>query len=94
MSFWKKIFGEGSSQSAGSAPRDEKRYAQERTKANSENIKDRMSLAKDSKTHQEILYYMAQNDPDPSVRAAVANNKSTPLQASSVLSQDQDQDVR
>lgn len=94
MSFWKKIFGEGSSQSAGSAPRDEKRYAQERTKANSENIKDRMSLAKDSKTHQEILYYMAQNDPDPSVRAAVANNKSTPVQASSVLSQDQDQDVR
>jgi hypothetical protein len=27
-------------------------------------------LAKDGKTHQEILYYMAQNDPDPAVRAA------------------------
>ena len=53
-----------------------------------------MTLAKNTETHQEILYYLAEHDPDPGVRRAVALNSSTPLQASSILAKDNDIDVR
>jgi uncharacterized protein (DUF2336 family) len=56
--------------------------------------KQRLSLASDERTSQEILYYLAQNDPSPRVRKKVAGNPSTPLQASEVLSKDNDMDIR
>ncbi len=54
----------------------------------------RLSLAKSSETHKEILYYLAEKDPSAKVRKAVAKNKSTPLQASPILATDTDEDVR
>lgn len=56
--------------------------------------KARLALARDPGTHQEILYYLAQHDPDPRVRRAVAGNASTPVQAAPLLVADRDADVR
>lgn len=50
-------------------------------------------LAENTQTNPEILYYLAGKG-DADVRRAVAHNKSTPLQASSLLAQDRDGDVR
>ncbi len=69
-------------------------YEVEKTIALSDNVKDRMKIAKNPKTHQEILFYMAQSDGDADVRLAVAQNKTTPVQASHVLSKDKNEDVR
>ena len=52
------------------------------------------ALAKDPHTNIEILYYLAQNDEDSSIRKAVAKNVNTPAQASIILAQDRDSDVR
>ncbi len=60
----------------------------------SKNVKDRMKLAKKPTTSKEILYYLAEKDPDPKVRKAVAENKALPLQVSTVLARDHDKDVR
>ncbi|MCI5059566.1 MAG: DUF2336 domain-containing protein [Alphaproteobacteria bacterium] len=54
----------------------------------------RLSLAKNTKTHREILFYLAEHDPSPRVRKAVAKNKSTPLHASAALAVDSNLDVR
>ncbi len=56
--------------------------------------RQRYALAVNEKTSQEILYYLALHDPSPKVKKAVAANPSTPLQASSLLAKDKDQDVR
>lgn len=56
--------------------------------------KQRLSLAKNSKTPKEILYYLAEYDPDEKVRQAVAKNKSTPLHAAAILAIDKNVDVR
>ena len=56
--------------------------------------KERMTLAKSSKTNQEILLYLASHDPDAHVREAVVNNKAMPLAYSSMLLQDTSPDVR
>lgn len=72
----------------------EKREVRDRKLALSKNTPDRLKVAKNSATQPELLYYMAQNDPDASVRQAVAKNKSTPVHASSVLARDKDEDVR
>jgi hypothetical protein len=69
-------------------------YDVEKTIALSDNVKDRLKIAKNPKTHQEILFYMAQSDGDSEVRLAVAQNKTTPVQASHVLSKDKNDDVR
>lgn len=69
-------------------------YDHQRIIMNSGDRKERLTLAKNSGTHKEILYYLAEKDPDPKVREAVAMNEATPLQASKVLSTDQSQDVR
>lgn len=66
----------------------------EKRTARSGTLLGRMILARGTKTSQEILYYMAEHDPDPRVRRAVARNKSTPVQASMVLAGDADIDVR
>jgi len=60
----------------------------------SPNVKDRVRLARASDTNKEILYYLAEKDPDPSVRKAVAANKVLPVQVSTVLARDSDEDVR
>ena len=74
--------------------RDPVRYEREKREARSGEVAQRMKLALSPRTHQEILYYMAQNDVDPAVRHAVAKNPSTPVQASAVIAADHDYDVR
>ncbi len=74
--------------------RDPKRYAEEKTTAITGDVKKRLTLANSSKTHQEILYFLAERDPDPRVRKAVAGNKSTPIHATPILAHDHDEDVR
>jgi uncharacterized protein (DUF2336 family) len=74
--------------------RDPARYEQEKKIAQSAGKKERLNLAGNSKTHQDILFYLAENDPDAVVRKAVAGNPSTPVQASTALSKDSSEDVR
>ncbi len=74
--------------------RDPKRYEEEKAIAEKGDEKKRLSLAKNTKTHQEILYYLAEKDPSPEVRLAVAKNASTPLHISTLLAEDTDVDVR
>lgn len=73
--------------------RDPVRYEQERETARSKAAKDRVALAKDPKTHLEILYYLA-DDQDKQVRRAVAANPSTPIHVSEALATDDDIDVK
>ncbi len=54
----------------------------------------RLSVARNPNTAQEVLYYMAQSDPSPHVRRAVAKNKATPVHASMILAGDRSVDVR
>lgn len=56
--------------------------------------KERLALARNEQSSQEILYYLALHDPSKKVRKAVAENPSMPLQASSLLAKDKNQDVR
>ncbi|MEM6781310.1 MAG: DUF2336 domain-containing protein [Pseudomonadota bacterium] len=74
--------------------RDPKRYEAEKAIAEKGDEKKRLSLAKNSKTHQEILYYLAEKDPSPDVRLAVAKNASAPLHISALLAEDTNIDVR
>ncbi len=73
---------------------DSARYAVEKEIAQSERTAERLRLAKDPKTSKDILFYMAQMDGDVRVRQAVAENKTTPIQASALLSKDKSEDVR
>lgn len=95
MGILNKIFGSKKKQylSLPKQERDESRYEIEREAARSEKIKDRLKLAKDPKTHLEILYYLA-DDQDTKVRRAVAANPSTPVHVSEVLARDSDVDVK
>lgn len=77
-----------------SVPRDPERYEREKKDAISPDVKKRLTLARSTKTHQEILYYLAEKDPDPAVRRAVAENVSTPVPASAILALDRSEDVR
>lgn len=74
--------------------RDPARYEVEKGIAQSNNVRKRLALAKDPNTHQEILFYLAKEDPDAAVRLAVARNMSTPVQASPLLANDGHEDVR
>lgn len=67
---------------------DEKRLAKEGSE------KQRLRLAGDEKTSQEILYYLALHDSSAKVRKAVAKNPSTPMQATTLLAKDKVNDVR
>ena len=82
MAFWDKLLGK------------KDRDSRDRKNALSQNSADRLKVAKSPKTQPELLYYMAQNDPEPAVREAVAKNRATPVHASSVLAKDNDADVR
>lgn len=74
--------------------RDPARYEHEKIVARSHDVPARMALAKNPKTHQEILYFMAEYEQDPEIRRAVARNLSTPIQASQVIARDKNADVR
>lgn len=74
--------------------RDPKRYEAEKAIAESGDEKKRLSLARSTKTHQEILYYLAEKDPSADVRKAVAQNISAPLHISTLLAEDANVDVR
>jgi len=67
---------------------------EERAIADSGSERARRALASDEHTSQEILYFLAEKDPSPAVRKAVATNPSTPLQASPILAMDGDEDIR
>lgn len=74
--------------------RRRKTYEEQRDALRSANVQERLEMAKSTWTNKEILYYLAEKDPEPSVRKAVLQNKSLPVQASTVLAKDVDQDVR
>ncbi len=69
-------------------------YAEAKEAARTGSVHERRKLARDKSTNQEILYYLAEHDPDPKVRLAVVKNRNTPLHASAVLAQDPSVDVR
>lgn len=104
ISLFKKLFGRKGSASFSEANAEKARmpdsvqkietYAQARDVARSGSKESRLDLASNEGTHKEILYYMAEHDPDPAVRRAVASNVSTPLHVSAVLAKDSDIDVR
>lgn len=91
MSFFSKLF---KSKKKPVKKRDKAHYEDEKHLALSDNVDDRLALAINPNTHLEILYYLGQNDPDPAVRKAVAENGSAPLQATPELAEDEDEDVR
>ncbi len=67
---------------------DEKKIAHEGSE------RQRLALAVNERASQEILYYLALHDPSKKVRKAVAENPSTPMQASTLLAKDKSDDVR
>lgn len=67
---------------------DERRIAQQGGE------KERVLLAGDERTSQEILQYMAEHDASDKVRKKLAANPSTPLQVAATLSQDKNPDIR
>ena len=73
---------------------DEDRYALEKKIAKEGSKSERLALAKNKKTRQDILFYLAEKDSDPTIRQAIAKNKSTPLHAAAILAVDTNEDVR
>ena len=69
-------------------------YEEQRQQASSASRKKRLTLAADTQTNKEILYYLAESDPDPKVRKAVVENEAMPMQVSPKLAKDADEDVR
>jgi len=78
----------------GDQKHDPVRYDREKEMAKTGSKKKRLTLAKNCKTHKEILYYLAEKDPDPMIRKAVAQNEEMPVQASPILAGDVSEDVR
>jgi uncharacterized protein (DUF2336 family) len=93
MGFLDKLLGKSKAQIVHKQERDPERYDGEKQRARSNSAKDRLNLAKDPKTHLEILYYLA-DDQDVRVRKAVAGNPSTPIHVSESLAKDDDIDVK
>lgn len=69
-------------------------YEAARAIAKSGSERQRLSLAKNTQTHKEILYYLAEHDPSEKVRKAVAKNNETPLQVAPIQAVDKNVDVR
>jgi uncharacterized protein (DUF2336 family) len=61
--------------------------------ARSDDVADRLRIARRSNIQPELLYYLAA-DPSPEVRREVANNPSTPWRADAILVEDEDESVR
>lgn len=74
--------------------RPKRSYEAARTLAEGGSERQRLSLAKDTQTHKEILYYLAKHDPSDKVRQAVAKNHTTPLQVAPIQAVDPNVDVR
>ena len=68
-------------------------YEESKRVAASAEPADRRALAQRSRLRPELLYYLA-SDRDPEVRAAVAANEATPVQADLILARDGDETVR
>jgi len=68
-------------------------YETAKTLAASPAVSDRQRAAENGGTRPEILYYLAA-DKTPEVRAAVAANEATPVQADLILTRDADDRVR
>jgi uncharacterized protein (DUF2336 family) len=68
-------------------------YDTQKTLAASAKSADRRRLAGSTSARPEVLYYLA-SDTEPSVRAAVAANEATPVQADLLLARDRDAGVR
>src|SRR5690348_2127640 len=68
-------------------------YDTQKTLAASAKRADRRRLAESTSARPEVLYYLA-SDKEPSVRAAVAANEATPVQADLLLARDRDAGVR
>jgi uncharacterized protein (DUF2336 family) len=69
-------------------------YDSQKIAATTGSTKKRITLAADSETNREILYYLAEKDPDPKVRRAVAQNPKMPVHVGPVLAADVNEDVR
>lgn len=69
-------------------------YEAQKLIAQEGNVKQRIGLAKSTKTNKEILFYLAQHDPNEMVRRQVAHNMMTPLHANMTLAVDENEDVR
>lgn len=67
---------------------------EEKAVAGHGNEKQRYDLAFRESTSQDILLELAESDPSPKVRKAVAQNPSTPIQAAPILAKDHSDDVR
>ena len=68
-------------------------YEESKRLAASKEAAGRRAVARHSEARPEVLYYLAA-DADPHVRAAVAANESTPVQADLILARDRDDRVR
>ncbi len=68
-------------------------YDTQKELAQSVKSADRRKLAQSTSARPEVLYYLAA-DIDPSVRAAVAGNEATPVQADLLLARDREPEVR
>ncbi len=69
-------------------------YEKQKDIAQNGTVKQRLTLAKSSKTHREILFYLAEHDPTDNVRKKVAQNILTPLHANEIIAKDFNDDVR
>ncbi len=68
-------------------------YEESKRLSVSTDVSDRQRVAEHTSVRPELLYYLA-NDPDPRVRAAVAGNEATPVQADLLLARDREAAVR
>jgi uncharacterized protein (DUF2336 family) len=85
MGFLQRVFGKSA---AAPIP-----YEESKRLSQAGSVKDRRRVAAHTELRPELLYFLAQ-DRDPSVRAAVATNAATPVQADVLLARDSDDSVR
>lgn len=85
MGFLQRVFGKSA---AAPIP-----YEESKRLSQGGGVKDRRRVATHTELRPELLYFLAQ-DSDPSVRAAVAANAATPVQADVLLARDGDDGVR
>jgi len=72
---------------------DKRRYERQKKLLAAGSTEQRQQMADDEDTHPEVLYFLAR-DADTNIRRAAAMNKATPVQASALLANDKNADVR
>lgn len=92
MRFLKSLFKKKKSTSPAEG-RNDARYQREKDVVAGGDLKKKQKIASSPKSHPEILFYLT-SDENVDVRRAVAENVSTPVQASEVIAKDEDVDVR